>query len=412
MKKRYILFMMMALSQLAKAQHALSDSTFKQKKLSKTSIELAFSYYQQDGNNSAVTGGVGTEKLSVYAVGTNIQHQFKQYNTLTTNFGVDIISSASTDKIDYRVSSASVLDQHVHTNIDYQRQIKNTNVKLGGSIGLGFESDYLAVPMQINCAYTEPSKMRSFQIGFAASFDDLRWGRFNEEHQLKLVYPSELRYKDWYDTYKRKTIQLKFGFSQVINKKMLIGLYPEIIYQSGLLATPFHRVYFADNSLRVENLPKQRFRFPIAIKLHSFIGKRFILKTQYHFYIDNFGIIANAIELESVVKIIPQLSFAPFFRFYHQTAAYYFKPYMQHTIDEIFYSSDYDLSKFNSYKAGAGFTFYPINKKQKKANIEHVSLRYAYYYRSSKLQAHSISFAVMLAAENSKNKKSQNRDGK
>ena len=127
--------MMMALSQLAKAQHALSDSTFKQKKLSKTSIELAFSYYQQDGNNSAVTGGVGTEKLSVYAVGTNIQHQFKQYNTLTTNFGVDIISSASTDKIDYRVSSASVLDQHVHTNIDYQRQIKNTNVKLGGSIG-------------------------------------------------------------------------------------------------------------------------------------------------------------------------------------------------------------------------------------------------------------------------------------
>ena len=73
----------MAFSQFVKAQNILPDSLFEKKKLSKTSIEFAFSYYNQDGNNSAVTGGIGTEKLSVYATSLNIAHLFKKLNTVS-----------------------------------------------------------------------------------------------------------------------------------------------------------------------------------------------------------------------------------------------------------------------------------------------------------------------------------------
>lgn len=402
MKKRYILFGLMALSQLIKAKSAFSDTTFQKKKLSKTNIDFAFSYYGQNGNNSAVTGGIGTEKLSVYVINVDVKHQFKELNTFSLNSGIDIISSASTDKIDYRVSSASILDQRVHFDAAYQRQLKKKPVKINGGLGLAFESDYFAFPIHLSVDYTSPSKMQTYQLGFAASIDDLRWGRGKKDEPLTLVYPSELRYKDWYDTHNRYTYQLKTGFTQVLSKKVIMGIFPEFIFQKGLLATPFHRVYFTDDSKRVENLPTFRFRFPLAIKLNAFIGTRFILKNQYGFYVDNFGVRGNSIELEGVVKVNPQFSLLANFRFYHQTSSRYFKPYKEHSIDEIFYTSDYDYAKYNTYKAGVGFKFFPINKNSKKAMMDAILLRYAFYYRSNKLQAHVVSFAFSLATENKK----------
>lgn len=400
----------MAFSQFVKAQNAISDSSFEKKKLSKTSIEFAFSYYNQDGNNSAVTGGIGTEKLAVYATNVNIAHQFKQLNTFSANIGLDMISSASTDKIDYRVSSASVLDQHFHTDINFKRQFKRPDLKIGGGIGFAFESDYAAVPISVSLNYTEPSKMRTYQLDFTASFDDLRWGRFDADHpgdRLQLVYPSELRYREWYDEQKRNTYNIKLGFTQVLTKKMTLGIFPEFVYQKGLLATPFHRVYFNDNTLRVENLPKQRFKFPLAIKLNAFLGNRFILKNQYSFYADNFGIIANTIEIEGALKIVPKFTLAAFFRFYHQSGSDYFKTYKEHSTDESFYTSDYDLSRFNSYKAGLSLKFYPVSKTQKKVFFENILLRYSFYYRSNNLQAHTASFAFTFASEYVKKKKSE-----
>ena len=65
MKKVVITGMaLMGLLQL-RAQDIPSDSTgYKSQKLSIDEINLVSSYYKQDGNNSAVTGGVGTEKLT------------------------------------------------------------------------------------------------------------------------------------------------------------------------------------------------------------------------------------------------------------------------------------------------------------------------------------------------------------
>lgn len=401
MKKRYLVFGIMAFSHCVKAQ-SIKDTAFEKKKLSKTTIDFAFSYYNQDGNNSAVTGGIGTEKLSVYATDITISHQFKKLNTFSFNTGLDIITSASTDKIDYRVSSASYQDQHFHADVSFQRQLKKTDLKISGSLGMAFESDYAAIPLGISFNYTEPSKMRTYQLGFSCSIDDLRWGRFDNEHsgdKLQLVYPSELRYKDWFDVKKRNTYNIKAGFTQVLSKKITVGIFPEFIYQKGLLATPFHRVYFNNNSLRVENLPKQRFKFPVALKLNAFLGSRFILKNQYSFYADNFGIIANAIETEGALKIVPQFTMAAFFRFYHQSGSDYFKPYKEHQTEEEFYTSDYDLSRYNTYKAGLSLKIFPISKKQKKAFFENILVRYAFYYRSNHLQAHIMSFALSVASE-------------
>ena len=43
------------------------SSAYKEKKLRIDEVNFVSGYYTQDGNNSAVTGGIGTEKLTDFA---------------------------------------------------------------------------------------------------------------------------------------------------------------------------------------------------------------------------------------------------------------------------------------------------------------------------------------------------------
>ncbi|MEO8712692.1 MAG: hypothetical protein ABI405_11240, partial [Parafilimonas sp.] len=46
------------------SQNNTSDSSYKPRKLQFEEANFVSSYYHQDGNNSAVTGGIGSEKLT------------------------------------------------------------------------------------------------------------------------------------------------------------------------------------------------------------------------------------------------------------------------------------------------------------------------------------------------------------
>ncbi|MBK7173902.1 MAG: hypothetical protein IPH84_11855 [Bacteroidales bacterium] len=117
MKIKYILVGSLAfLNFLAKAQTA-RDTALQQRK---TEIEWLYGQYMQDGNHSAVTGGIGTEKLSVYGPSLKIR-TITGKNTLTIKLGSDIITSASTDKIDFVVSSASRRDARNYIHWDFSR---------------------------------------------------------------------------------------------------------------------------------------------------------------------------------------------------------------------------------------------------------------------------------------------------
>ena len=62
--KRVFLTAITMLALLQTHAQATKDSTgFKSRKLQVEEINLVSSYYHQDGNNAAVTGGIGSEKL-------------------------------------------------------------------------------------------------------------------------------------------------------------------------------------------------------------------------------------------------------------------------------------------------------------------------------------------------------------
>jgi hypothetical protein len=121
------------------------------------------------------------------------------------------------------------------------------------------------------------------------------------------------------------------------------------------------------------------------------------LRTYYQFYWDNFGIRAHTLELDIPVKISPRFSAGPNFRLYTQTAAHWFRPYGAHQLEQAFYTSDYDLSAFQSYQIGAGFHFTPFRQLGKRLLVDGTSLRYSWYKRSDGLQAHMLNLVLDMA---------------
>ncbi|MBN2174507.1 MAG: DUF3570 domain-containing protein [Bacteroidales bacterium] len=403
MKRRYLVLGMVAAALRGKPQAA--DTSYQKREIPKTDIELLYSMYNQSGDHSAITGGIGTEKLEVYAPELNLSFNHAK-STFSINAGTDVISSASTDRIDDVVSSASKRDVRYHTDIMYLRKIGKNQTEVGVGTGVSFESDYLSLPARAFVSHSTPSGLRKYNLAFSAYFDDLRWGRRADQSYktpLQLIYPAELRYKEWYDVHNRYTFNVKAGIEQVINKRLVAAVYPEMTLQKGLLATPFHRVYFTNDSLKVENLPKQRIRVPIGLKVNWFAGSRTIIKAGYGFYRDNFGITANNFDLETGIKISPVVTLSPFVNVYRQSPARYFRPYHEHAPDAIYYSSDYDLSGFTSYRVGVGFRWAPFRYLAARGIFDEVQIRYAFFKRSDRLHAHMLSASFKFTREKKQN---------
>ena len=395
MVKRYIIIGALVFSAFyLKAQEP--DTVFSKETLNKSEIDFIYNHYIQDGNNSAITGGIGTERLIVYGPSIVYKNFFKERNTFVLKAGADVISSASTDNIDFNVSSASSLDSRTYANLNFGQQLKNKNLVLSGGTGFSIESDYFSLPINLGLVYTGKNEMQTYSLNVSTFFDDLRWGRLDPEFKkpVGLIYPEELRYKDWFDIHNRYSYNLKLGFTQVINKRNLLGIYPEFAYQHGLLSTPFHRVYFSNGDLKVENLPTKRLKGSLGLKLNTFLGGRTILKNEMDFFADDFGIIGFSVANETAFKLNSLVSMAPFFRLYFQKGTKYFAPFQEHSIEQVFYTSDYDLASFNTYKAGINFRYAPFKYKGKKLAFNELQLRYSFMYRTNVLRSHIISLFI------------------
>jgi hypothetical protein len=370
----------------------VQDSLYKNKKLKLDEVNFVSGYYHQDGNNSAVTGGIGTEKLTDFA--NTIELKLSKYDnkyrkhSLSFEVGVDHYTSASSDKIDpHTISSASMSDTRFYPSGSWSVQNEKKGTTIGVNLSFSNEFDYTSVGL--GASFTKTSKNHNTEFtGKLQSYLD-RW---------KVIYPIELRTgnnsgreDDDYPSAPRNSYSASLSVSQIVNRKVQILFLAEPTYQTGLLATKYQRVYFNDGSLQSENLPGNRYKIPIGVRANYFIGDRFIIRSFYRYYADNWGVRAHTFDLETPVKITPFVSVSPFYRFYRQTAAEYFAPYGQHIVSEKYFTSDYDLSKFSSHFFGAGIRLAPPNGLFGLPHWNSIELRYGHYSRSNGLQSDILS---------------------
>ncbi len=355
-------------------------------------VNFLLNYYSQDGIHSAVTGGDGTEELRDRALKIIVNIPLDSINSLRISGHANVYTSASTDRIDTNVSSASRHDLRSQFDVDFKRKIPFKNQAYRISFGGSTESDYISVFAGFNWEKSFNNDNNQIGIGFKAYFDT--W---------LLIFPEELRNTAataGVSTNRRRSFNLSAVYSTVINKKLQVAISGDLIYQSGLLSTPFHRVFFADETIpRLERLPGSRIKYPLGIRLSYFTTDFLVLRGYYRYYQDDFDINAHTFSVEAPVKLSSFFSVYPFFRYHDQRQAAYFAPFATHTESSEFYTSDYDLSGFDSRKIGLGIHFAPVYglgrfkflSKKRVTVFKSVDLRYAHYKRSDGLRASIIS---------------------
>lgn len=368
------------------AQKGEKDTTtYASTKLSIDQVNFVSGYYQQSGNNSAVTGGRGTEALTDFAntlgvVMLKTDRHNRQY-TWAVEVGIDHYTSASSNNIDpTTVSGPSSADTRIYPSISWSEKDKKNN-KFGINGSYSTEYDYKSYGLGLNYSKTSRDNNREFSTHLQAYLD-----------QWSVIYPVELRGSlATGGTRPRNSYSASMSLSQIINKRLQLALLLDVVYQQGLLATDYQRVYFTDNSLHIETLPESRLKIPIGVRANYFAGDRVILRGYYRYYQDNWGIAGHTASLEMPIKLNAFLSISPFYRYYMQNASDYFAPYAMHQASDKFFTSDYDLSKFTSHFFGAGIRLAP---EQGVLRIKHwtgLEVRYGHYIRSNGLNSDIIS---------------------
>jgi len=398
MKHFFAFLLWMSLPAVLMAQTAEKDSTaYKKKTLRSVETDFLFSYYKQDGNNSAVTGGIGTEELTDITSSIVVNIPFDKDSlerTLNVDFGFDAYSSASSDQIDGQAnSSASSADTRTHLNATWSN--KNTkNFTWSASVYLSTEYDYNSVGF--GAGFSKASLDNNREVGVSANVYVDQW---------QIIRPTELRGLSPDPSSGRNSYSLSWYYSQVATRKLQWSISSDVVYQSGFLSTPFHRVYFGDiaqnfpGDVGTEALPGSRLKLPIGIRANYFMNDLIVLRSYYRYYWDDWDLTAHTVSLEMPIKLSPFFSVYPFYRYYKQSAAKYFAPYDTHISTEEFYTSDYDLSSFDSHFYGGGIRYAPIdglwkfkNLISKKNRMLHsVELRYGMYNRSNGLDSNIVS---------------------
>ena len=380
------------------AQTTTDSSSYKSRKLKVDEVNFVTGYYHQDGNHSAVTGGIGTEKLTDFA--NTLDLQLSNYakkgrkNTFLFELGIDHYTSASSDKIDPNsISSASLSDTRVYPSLNWTTSNEKTGNALGFTGSYSHEYDYQSFGAGFNLTRSSKDKNTQFDLRLQAFLDT--W---------KVILPVELRPPGYgsgsdrddrpVDYSPRNSFSSSFSLSQVINARLQGLIVVEPSYQHGLLATKYQRDYFTDGSERVENLPDSRYKLPIAARLNYFLDDRFIIRTFYRYYMDNWGIRAHTAEIELPIKLTSFTSISPFYRYNNQIGTRYFAPYGQHSPTDVYYTSDYDLSTLTSSFFGTGIRFAPPKGVFGWQHLSTLELRYGHYIRSTGLNSDIVTLAL------------------
>jgi len=379
------------------AQTKVDSSKYKNHKLQFEEANIVSSYYRQDGNNSAVTGGIGTEKL------TDISNTFDvklftydrklRKHSFDFELGVDHYTSASSDMIDLKAnSSASHADTRIYPSVNWTVENEKKGTTVGAGISFSHEFDYNSFSFNANLALKTKDRSGEFSARAQVFLD-----------QVSLVTPIELsgttatpsgREEHHYSSTPRNSFDVALSYTQIINKRLQVALLSDVVTQNGYLSLPFHRVYFNDGSVHQENLPSSRLKLPLGLRANYFIGDKVILRAYYRYYTDDWGLHSHTASLEMPVKVTPFFSISPFYRYYVQTAVNYFAAYEAHTATDQYYTSNYDLSAFNSSFYGAGIRLTPPNGVFKMEHVNMLEIRYGHYTKNIGMSSDVVSLNI------------------
>jgi len=362
-----------------------TTKVFKKRVLETTEINLLSSYYGQEGDNAAVSGGLGTEELADITGTIIVSIPLTDDDVLTVEAGISAYTSASSSNVDpfddgpadpFQASSgASKDDVYGSFSGSYSHSSDDRNSLWSANASVSFTKLFNRKNTELSIngnvffdtwSPIYPIELRSFAEGA---------GGLNNPIFSPGRITGNTNYAPRFEPFEEERR------AQILHKNVQGSLSLDIVQQNGLLSTPFQRVYFADIAPSfiddfqladaIELLPDSRFKIALGGRLNWYINESVTIRSFYRYYTDNWDIKSHTAQLEVPVKISNKFTVYPSYRFYNQTAAKYFRPHQValdiltkthiwkfglKRIDLKFYQYDRDTS-FSSSIITGGITF-------------------------------------------------------
>ncbi|WP_428742066.1 DUF3570 domain-containing protein [Tenacibaculum sp.] len=395
-----------------------SVKVYKKRVLETAEVDFLTSYYSQDGDNAAVSGGVGTEELTDLTADIVVSIPLNDDDVLTLDTGISAYTSASSSNVNpfdkgyadpFQASTgASHTDLWFNFSGNYSHSSDDRNQIWTAKASVSSEFDYSSIGF--GGSYTRLFNEKNTELSISANIYLDTW---------KTIYPYELRpfsaggdgindglfvqygvtnYSPIFNEFSsknRNSYSFGLGFSQILHKNVQGSLAFDLIKQNGLLATPFQRVYFSDiadsfiQNFQLadanEKLPNNRLKIAMGGRLNWYLNELLTVRTFYRYYFDDWGINSHTASIEIPIKITDKFTLYPSYRFYNQTAADYFAAYEKHLSTNKFYTSDYDLSEYSSNQFGFGASYTDIFSKAHiwKFGLKSIDVKFYKYDRNT-----------------------------
>lgn len=399
-----------------------NNVAYKKRVLETSEIETLFSYYTQDGANAAVTGGEGTEELTDATTTIVLKIPLNEDDILTVDTGLSAYTSASSSNVNpfdgrnlanaFSASSgASKSDVLAYLSPSFSHSSDDRNHIWSARAYISSEYDYFSFGVGGSYSYLFNEKNTELSLSGQMYLDswnpqypiEFRGGFENQSDYNPVFTP--------FENENRNSFSATIGFSQILSKRLQALFTADVVYQSGLLSTPFQRVYFRDAqdviveefqlADDVERLPENRFKLPLGVRLNYYVNDWAILRSYYRFYTDDWGLQAHTASFEVPLKLSDKFILTPNYRYYNQTQVDYFFEKDEALSSFEFYTSDFDLAAYSANMYGVEFQYKDIFTRAKiyVFGLKSVNLRYSYYNRNTGLDASIFTLATLFVID-------------
>ena len=266
-------------------------------------------------------------------------------------------------------------------------------VSVGGNFSK--EYDYMSASLNGNVARDFNQKNTTLSAGMAYAYDVIEpeGGIPNPFAAMTIGDSDDPSFDDEFNKTRigsdetKSTIDLLFGLTQVINRRMIVQLNYSYSTASGYLTDPF-KVISSVNDMGeaqeylYEHRPDERTK-------HAFFGQTKyhfdsgILDASYRYMTDDWEIDSHTLDIRYLIPFENGHFIEPHIRFYTQSAAEFYQPFIKQDnalpdyVNTDYVSADYRIGELDSYTIGIKYGL-PVG------NGNDLSFRLEYYHQTPK----------------------------
>jgi hypothetical protein len=269
-----------------------------------------------------------------------VRKKFAEKYSVTANYYVDMVSSAS---IDVMTTASPYKEQRTQGSLGFD--MLNGKTQYSVNFIYSNESDYTARTASFDLSQDLFGDLTTISFGYSQGWDDVR-------KRGDSAFSEAADHRNY-----------RVGLTQILTPKLIAGLNYEVITDEGFLNNPYRSVRYLDPTsakgfaYQPEVYPRTRTSNAIAINARYFLPYRAALHGDYRFYTDTWGIDANTFEVGYTQPWRKQWIFEGGLRWYSQSSADFYSDLFPRANAQNFMARDKELSKFTSLALSLGATY-------------------------------------------------------